>query len=277
MSEYVVTFGPQQGLVGTLSIPTEVAPQPLAFVLLNAGVIPRMGPHRFNVKLARSLAQLGISSLRLDLSGQGDSQPAIGHLHHEQQAQADLRAAMDEVTATTGITRFVIAGICSGAATGFAVARKDPRVVGLWMLDGHAYATMRSTLWRIARQLRYQCSETLRTWLTRRLDRLRPKPAIESAPPLDYGVRSPSRTEFAQALQNLVDRGVRVYLVYTLDKLWSYSYGRQFQDMFKGRAFVNEVICEHRPDLDHTLTKLSAQREVIQQIAAWARQIPLAG
>ena len=277
MSEHVVTFGAQQGLIGTLNIPTEVAPQPLAFLLLNAGVIPRMGPHRFNVKLARALAEQGISSLRLDLSGQGDSQAAIGNLHHEQQAQSDLRAAMDEVTATTGITRFVIAGICSGAVTGFAVARKDPRVVGLWMLDGHAYSTWRSTLWRIARQLRYQFTVTLRTWLVRRLDRLRLKPSPDATPVIDFGVRSPSCTEFAQALQNLVDRGVRVYLVYTLDKLWSYSYGGQFRDMFKGRAFVNEVICEHRPDLDHTVTKLSAQREVIQQITTWARQIPMAG
>lgn len=276
MSEHVVTFGAQQGLVGTLSIPTDVAPHALAFVLLNAGVIPRMGPHRFNVKLARALAQQGISSLRLDLSGQGDSQPALGNLHYEHQAQADLRAAMDEVTAHTGITRFVIAGICSGAVTGLAVARKDPRVVGLWMLDGHAYATWRSTLWRIARQLRYQFSGTVRTWLARLLDQFRPQSAVAPHPQIDYGVRALSRAEFAQALQNLVDRGVQVYLVYTLDKLWSYSYGGQFRDTFKRHAFVDEVICEHRPDMDHTLTKLSAQQEVISQIAAWARQIPMA-
>lgn len=277
MSEHLLTFGAQQGLVGTLNIPTEVAPKPLAFVLLNAGVIPRMGPHRFNVKLARLLAQHGISSLRVDLSGQGDSQAAIGHLHYEQQAKADLRAAMDEVTATTGITRFVIAGICSGAVTGFAVARKDSRVVGLWMLDGHAYKTWRSTLWRIARQLRYQCAATVQTWLQRLLEKMHPKPPVESAPAIDYGVRSPSRAEFAQAMQNLVDRGVHVYLVYTLDKLWSYSYGRQFRDTFKGRPFVQDVICEHRPDMDHTITKLSAQREVIEQIATWACRIPLSG
>ncbi|MGE5451539.1 MAG: alpha/beta fold hydrolase, partial [Acidobacteriota bacterium] len=167
MSEFVLNFGPQGGLVGTLCIPGDTAPQPLAVVLLNAGVIPRMGPHRFNVKLARALAQAGISSMRLDLSGQGDSEAATQRSHHEDLALADLQAAMDEVSARTGITRFVIAGICSGAINGLAVAQQDPRVVGLWMLDGYAYPGRWTAWWRILRQLRFQFKATLRAWLTR--------------------------------------------------------------------------------------------------------------
>lgn len=271
MSEFVVTFGPQQGLVGTLCIPTDAAPQPLAFVLLNAGVVPRIGPHRFNVKLARSLAQQGISSLRMDLCGQGDSQAAASTGPYEQQVQEDLRAAMDQVARSTGITRFVIAGICSGATAGFAVAQQDPRVVGLWMLDGYAYANGQAALWRIARQLRYQFKATASAWLRRLPQAFRP-PALSDTPQgLDYGARAPSRAEFAQAMQSLVDRGVHLYLVYTIDKLWSYSYARQFRDLFKGHAFIDQVRCEHRPDMDHTLTKLSAQHEVIGQITSWAR------
>ncbi len=46
MNELVVTMGADQRLVGTLCMPTDVAPRSIAFVMLNAGVVSRIGPHR---------------------------------------------------------------------------------------------------------------------------------------------------------------------------------------------------------------------------------------
>ena len=56
----------------------------------------------------------------------------------------DIVAAMDDVSARTGVRRFVIAGICSGANNGLNAALQDERVAGLVMIDGHAYPNWRT-------------------------------------------------------------------------------------------------------------------------------------
>ncbi|MFT3954888.1 MAG: alpha/beta hydrolase [Piscinibacter sp.] len=131
MLELAVSFGPGKHLSGTLALPDELGGRPVGFIMLNAGVIHRIGPHRFNVRLARALADQGWPSLRFDLAGQGDSDNAPQVQAFERQIVADLRAAMDHLGRTAGVERFVIAGICSGAHRGLAVAQEDERVIGL--------------------------------------------------------------------------------------------------------------------------------------------------
>ena len=43
-------------------------------IFLNSGLLPHIGPYRFNVKLARKFAKLGYNCFRFDLSGIGDSE-----------------------------------------------------------------------------------------------------------------------------------------------------------------------------------------------------------
>ena len=84
MTEHVVQFGERRRLVGTL---TEASgPRDGGFVLLNAGVISRVGPQRLNVTLARAIARIGFTAFRFDLSGLGASRAANGRLSYEAQA-----------------------------------------------------------------------------------------------------------------------------------------------------------------------------------------------
>ena len=69
-----MVFGRSQHLVGVLSTPTVVsAAAPPGIVLVNSGIIHRIGANRVYVRLARALAVCGSASLRFDLSGIGDS------------------------------------------------------------------------------------------------------------------------------------------------------------------------------------------------------------
>lgn len=270
MSEQVTTFGAAHHLVGTLNTPAQPRQDAVAFILLNAGVISRMGPRRFNVKLARHLASLGFHSLRFDLSGQGDSQRSSSTAPHAELVRVDIKTAMDHITALTGIERFVIAGICSGANAGFDVAQHDPRVTGLWMFDGHAYGTFKSKLMRYWLQLTREFRATLRGWGARLLGKRsaeRPEPALRAP----GGTPGPTRDAFAAGMQVLVDRGVRVMMMYSSDVLWHYNYQNQFRDTFKGHAFVDKVACIYQPDVDHTLTALASQHQVITRIGDWAQ------
>jgi pimeloyl-ACP methyl ester carboxylesterase len=268
--ESVDTFGPDQQLVGTLCTPDQVHEAPIACLMFNAGVISRIGPHRFNVKLARQLAQRGIHSLRFDLSGQGDSRTGSGNTAHEARVVHDIQAAMDHVSASTGITCFVIAGICSGAFAGFAVAQQDPRIVGLWMMDGHAYVTLRSRLARHWLQVTRAFSTTMRSWTSKPLDTLLSYSERPQSATAEVDGFACTRHDYALAMQRLVDRGVHVYLMFSSDVLWRYSYQRQFHDTFKTHAFADKIKVDHLLQVDHTLTSLQAQQDVIARICQWA-------
>jgi hypothetical protein len=75
VTEEAILFGTQSSLVGVITDPP-VARQGRrlpAFLLLNAGLVHRVGPNRLHVKIARMLAAMGYVVCRFDFSGVGDS------------------------------------------------------------------------------------------------------------------------------------------------------------------------------------------------------------
>ena len=125
---------------------------PVACLMLNMGANHHIGPRRINVKLARQLATRGISSIRLDLSGLGDSGPASGSEHFLTQAVYDLQAAMNLIETMLGVRRFIVIGLCSGATNGLSLAVADARVVGLLMFDSYSFPGRRTRLERMIRR-----------------------------------------------------------------------------------------------------------------------------
>lgn len=276
MNEIAVVFGPERHLTGTLSMPAKEESAKFAVLLLNAGVIHRIGPHRFNVKLARELTRNGIPCLRFDLSGQGDSRVPAQAQSFERQAVADLQAAMDHMERLCNVRQFVIAGICSGAQNGLATAQVDQRVIGLWMQDGYMYPTRKTRWVRYRLQLSSRFLSTLRSWTVSLLRKLgsafgRNRRGTRDEPDrVDYGHRAPSREEYARIMDTLTQRGVQMYLTYTGSMLWWFNYPEQLSEAFKGHVFVDAVRCEFLPHIDHTATLLSSQRHLITSIRDWA-------
>ena len=71
MIEQTFRFGDNEGLIGTVTLPEDGRRADVAVLWLNSGVIPRVGPHRLHVRLARAVArgyeQLPRSQKRLPL------------------------------------------------------------------------------------------------------------------------------------------------------------------------------------------------------------------
>lgn len=276
MNEIPMLFGDERHLVGTLTLPARSPSEPMGVLLFNAGVIHRIGPHRINVKLARHLASLGFPCLRFDLSGQGDSRASSSAAPYCEQSVADLRAAMDQLERTAGVHRFAIVGICSGADHGLACALADPRIAGLWMLDGYAYPT-RKTRWLLyRRKFEQRGLLSSASWLLQRVAALPGRvlaalrPRGEPAQVADYGRNVPPPAEFARSLQTIVDRGVDVFMMYSGSLLNTYNYPEQFTDVFGTHPFARVVRCQFQPEIDHTVTPLSAQRKLLELVGQWA-------
>jgi alpha-beta hydrolase superfamily lysophospholipase len=126
MEERVLRFGADSHLFGVLARPDAGSSRPVV-IMLNAGSIHHVGPHRLYVNLARELAGIGYPSLRLDHEGLGDSVPrapdAVENEPYAASAMDDVQAAMDALRAE-GHERFILLGLCSGAHTAFHAGRR---------------------------------------------------------------------------------------------------------------------------------------------------------
>jgi pimeloyl-ACP methyl ester carboxylesterase len=96
-------------------------------LLLNAGAVHHVGPNRLHVALARRLAALGHTVLRMDLSGLGDSRarPDIAENKvYSTAAMEDVLVGLAHLAFRTGGAPCAAVGLCSGAYHAFKAAVK---------------------------------------------------------------------------------------------------------------------------------------------------------
>lgn len=110
-----------------------------AVIILSPGIKSRVAPHRLYVKMSNLFSEMGLTTLRFDPSGLGDSE---GEVEAELAADVygsiqvgryidDTIAAMDWMQKNYNYNNFIVAGLCGGAITGLLTATKDDRVDSL--------------------------------------------------------------------------------------------------------------------------------------------------
>jgi pimeloyl-ACP methyl ester carboxylesterase len=276
MNEVPLTLGPEQNLVGVLTPP--IGPRRrLAILLLNAGVVHRIGPHRNNVKLARHLAQQGYTAVRFDNSGVGDSRLPLDAAPFRQQAVRDIQLVMDYLEREHGLTTCALYGICAGAANAYAAALADRRVTGVFMVDGYSYLTRKSHLIQFFARVRAVTLARVPLIIMRRvqnvLSALLGRADFADAEGMaDQSSSEPTRAQFAADIQSLVDRGVRVALLFSGSIFERYTYAAQLRDGFRGHPFLERVTCHQVPEIDHLVTPLPAQRRLLELVDDWISQ-----
>lgn len=87
-------------------------------VLLNAGSVHHVGPSQLYVQLAREWAQRGLTVIRFDLPGIGDSDPHAGarpNVPYPDTAVADIQSLSTQLPAKINLEHTMLVGLCSGA------------------------------------------------------------------------------------------------------------------------------------------------------------------
>ena len=277
--EETLCFGPEARLIGTITLPTDRQPQPGSqpgLILLNAGMLPRVGPHRLNVELARTAAAQGLTAIRFDLPGLGDSGFTSSRLSHEEQTRTAIEDAMALLADTPfAPDRFLIAGLCSGADAGFQMAQKDPRIVGLFMMEPYYFPNRFSGMFRTLRRLREY-------GLRRAVIRIAQKLGIAGAPhasnescviplsaPEESVRQAPSPARFAHDLDVLLKRGVDIRLVYANTLMGRYDLRHHHRHIFSHLGQPAHFAVEMVPHTDHVFTRIEARRHLIRGMAAW--------
>jgi pimeloyl-ACP methyl ester carboxylesterase len=138
ITERFVTLGTEQ-LVGVLTTPSEVkSPTGDLVVFVNSGAEPHTGPARAWVEYGRELATHGISSLRVDMRGWGDSPEGPGGRYepghpYDPHSMADVRHILRSL-GDVGWDRVFLSGLCAGAWLALHVAR-DTRFAGVLAIN----------------------------------------------------------------------------------------------------------------------------------------------
>ena len=107
-------------------------------VLLTTGSVSRIGPGRLYVTLARLLAGLGFSVVRVDLGGVGDSIDVDPSTENQPMASArvaEIRDVVASVRAASGHEHVVAGGLCSAAFNSFHAAIDGLNVDNLLLVN----------------------------------------------------------------------------------------------------------------------------------------------
>jgi len=282
MSEKAVLAGINKSMVGIVTEPDEGPGHPHrpGLIVLNAGLLHRVGPNRLYVKLTRTMAAEGFCSLRFDFAGIGDSQPRRDQIPSDDAAVAETQEAIDFLGRTEGIEEVILLGVCSGANTAFRTALADDRVVGVAgingaYLDKHERAAIEPHVqtrtqgryyrrqlfradkwWRLLhgrsdiKRLAHFVSTTARSLIAR------PEPV-------------PDSTSLVENCRKLHDRNVEM--------LFLYSEGSTGLDLFRLVSKSTDGLLESLPrlrvevvtDSDHLFTLLWSQKALLEVIRQW--------
>jgi pimeloyl-ACP methyl ester carboxylesterase len=99
--------------------------RPRVVLFLNAGAVTHIGPNRLYVRLARYLARNGVTAVRVDLAGLGDSSTHDGepeNVVYSRLAIQDIAALHSHIQKRFPRARLSVVGLCSGGYHGFKAA-----------------------------------------------------------------------------------------------------------------------------------------------------------
>ena len=268
--EQFVRLGNQDKLAGLVHCPTELDTSQPFFVILNAGIVHRVGPFRLNVDIARSVAASGFGSLRFDLSGLGESEFRSGNLSAEERALLDVHEVLNDLEQRYGVNRFVTVGLCSGAFNAFQAAVADKRICGLISIDGIAFETPGFKKREFKRKLNYRF---VRNAIKRRALGLNAYdenlPASQLAQEEFFEVDE-DPTRLRKQLGELIDRQTHLKFIYTAGSD-DFNGVEQFREMFDVEPGPRLQV-DYYAESEHTFPICQHRQQLLENILDWASQ-----
>ncbi len=273
--EQAVLLGERKSLVGIVTQSSAPDADLPAVVILNAGIVHRVGPNRAFVMLARRLAAMGHTVLRFDFSGIGDSDARNDGREPLDATLADLREVLDGLESSRGIRKVILVGLCSGADHAVIYAGRDPRITGIVMIDPTIPPTLKHRVihlaGRVFRSRPWVLLATLRhpLWGAMRRNRADASTA-ESGEYRRPDAGSPEVRAFLQdAYAKAHAAGVQFLAVLTGDLGSMHNYREQLLDAFPTVPLKERMEVEYYRQADHTFTAEAHRDWLLRRIEKW--------
>jgi len=266
MNEQLHTYGIERNLTGIATIQDNINRQSPAIILLNAGVIHKVGPFDFNISFARKLSSEDYLVFRFDISGLGDSDKIKDGTTYNEVVMNDLKQTMTFIEEKYDVNKFVVIGLCTGADHAHKIACQDSRVVGNVWLDGYGYPTTKYKLIRYAPVFlnpKRFVNALKKYFSTSNKDVLSTK-GVD-----DYVWELPSKDQYINDMKLLYERDVKCLYIYSGGVTSYFNYRQQFEDSFKGCHFLKNIEVTYYPEFDHTFILLKDRMRMIKRVSEW--------
>jgi len=261
MQEQAFRFGRARHLVGIAGWPSSPAAHTVGVIVLNAGLVHRIGPFRLHVEMTRRLNAYGYPTLRFDLSTIGDSAASGESQTRKQQICADVGDAMKLLGEQAACKRFVLIGLCSGSQSAHMVACSDPNVAGAVFLDGYAYRTL-------GYHVRHYLPRLLDPKRWRRMLSRRRQAAEGSGEPA-FTVAPLPQAVVRDDLAGMLDRGLKLCLIYSGGISRYFNHARQFRECFGGVVSRPGVSTRFLKEADHTYILTGDRNRLLDSVERW--------
>jgi uncharacterized protein len=273
-SEKIVLLGSSKSRVGILVCPNTDRAIRRAVVILNTGIVHRVGHNRMWVTLSRRLAEAGHVVFRFDFSGIGDSDRADGG-NLIDSALGEIREALEWLTQSGHADEFVLLGLCAGAYHAVYYGHSDPRVKGLVLIEPPLPPTtryfinyvvprlVRPSSWRTFLTGRGHALSVLADLIAKRLWR-RQTTASQDLSPLD------ARDKLEDLYQKTVAEGIQILYVSGWEGVSARpNYAEQILDALPNVQFGDQLRIEFFKDCDHTFGSPADRKRLYDLVLEW--------
>lgn len=271
MNENVVRFGENNALCGIVTLPEHINPETPAVLILNSGLMHRVGACRVSVTLARKFVELGFVALRFDFSGMGDSVNRPSELGADERIIEEAQLAMDFLAKKYDVSSFILYGLCSGAQNSFKTALKDDRIVGLIGIDNFGFHTKQYYIEHYFSKLKsvsgiFSLAKKAPAKLMR-IFGVNKSGGPDQPPIWVY----PSRDFIEKGYGELARKGLQFLYFYTGAWSHEYNYKNQIFDMYPSVDFGEQMEVHFKPEMSHILMEQDSQKYVLDNSLTWLR------
>ena len=282
--ERAIQYGFSSDLNGILTLPSlKVDTDRPCLVILNAGILHKAGPSRLHVRLARAAAMRGLPAFRFDFAGVGDSPPRKDGRTLSDGVLVDIAETFDFLESKIGVSRFILAGLCSGADNSLRAARSDSRVVGAALLDPTVHRTPKwylnhylPLLRSRERMNRLLSLENVNLKEIQDLLRRSFKRSSEKERPELFRTGLSDKYDIARHIEETIQRGCHLFYGFTGG--WSnyYNYPGQLRDLYPNLSRPALIHLNHYPETGHTFQTTEDRNRLIQELTDWFELVALA-
>jgi hypothetical protein len=194
----------------------------------------------------------------------GDSIASTNGLRREDQELAEIKAALDHLERRHGLNKFILVGFCSSAANAHPTMVRDERVVGAILIDGYGYKTFKFHLLHVCRRL-----FSIEHWWSRvgRISRVFRKAGDGN---VAFFFDFPGRAKTEREILTTVQRGTRIFYIYSGGIQSYYNYSEQFWDMFPLLKSVSHKIkVKYMRGSNHLFMYEQNKQELRSEIISW--------
>lgn len=266
MNERAFRYGENNRGFGMTTLPDSIDKAPVV-VILNAGLLHRAEPFRLGVQAARKLATSGYISIRVDLSGKGDT-PLREGLSNRESVALDWKWISESIDRQFGERTILIMGLCSGADNAIKLTANSDNVKGLILLDPifksgkdfrKQYIFLKLT------DIHFWCHLPIRFFI--KAKKLIGSKEVNGKLPVLRD--APNESDFLDCFTALEDRRGRVLACFTGST--TEYYGREGQFAKNLPVDIEDSVVEKFwPDAEHIYPVQAHRNRLIKEIESWA-------